>query len=186
MIRDAETCEWIVTHVSRHKPAATFTQPQSNSCNCCYNSCTILIFTNTSNCNNNWILRNGRFREAGIVVFTLASTSAKHEQKHEGPPESPTTARELDFDDDDIPASPKPRVSADVMSPPPRQNVTAGDGITPPQDPRPTTNPRDQAENILRDAFPTIEPSVIRAVLVASGGQVEPAFNALLSMNVSE
>jgi hypothetical protein len=30
-------------------------------------------------------------------------------------------------------------------------------------------------------AFPDIDSNVIKAVLVASGGKVEPAFNALLS-----
>jgi len=35
---------------------------------------------------------------------------------------------------------------------------------------------------ILQEAFPSVEPSVIRAVLRASSGRVEPAFNALLEM----
>lgn len=46
-------------------------------------------------------------------------------------------------------------------------------------------SPREQAEQTLREAFPTIEASVVRAVLVASGGQVEPAFNALLGTILS-
>lgn len=37
-----------------------------------------------------------------------------------------------------------------------------------------------QAENTLKEAFPTIDAAVVRAVLRASGGNVEPAFNALL------
>lgn len=37
-----------------------------------------------------------------------------------------------------------------------------------------------QAENTLKEAFPTIDAAVVRAVLRASGGSVEPAFNALL------
>ena len=41
-------------------------------------------------------------------------------------------------------------------------------------------NPVQQAENTLKEAFPSIDPSVIKAVLRASGGNVEPAFNALL------
>lgn len=45
-----------------------------------------------------------------------------------------------------------------------------------------TLNPREQAEATLREAFPSIDAAVVKAVLVASGGQVEPAFNALLSM----
>lgn len=86
-----------------------------------------------------------------------------------GPPESPTTARELDFDDDDVPASPK---------------ISKAPGATeesapPAQPPRPTS-PREQAEQTLREAFPSIDASVVKAILVASRGQVEPAFNALL------
>lgn len=37
-----------------------------------------------------------------------------------------------------------------------------------------------QAENTLKEAFPNIDVAVIKAVLQASGGSVEPAFNALL------
>jgi hypothetical protein len=43
-------------------------------------------------------------------------------------------------------------------------------------------SPRQQAENTLKEAFPTIDAGVVRAVLTASGGNVEPAFNALLGM----
>jgi len=43
-------------------------------------------------------------------------------------------------------------------------------------------NPQVQAENTLIEAFPSIDAKVVKAVLVASGGEVEPAFNALLSM----
>lgn len=32
----------------------------------------------------------------------------------------------------------------------------------------------------LKEAFPTVDDNVIKAILRASGGQVEPAFNALL------
>jgi hypothetical protein len=42
---------------------------------------------------------------------------------------------------------------------------------------------REQAELTLREAFPTIDASVIKAVLTASRGDVEPAFNALLGMS---
>lgn len=52
----------------------------------------------------------------------------------------------------------------------------------PPAKPPRPPNPRAQAEQTLREAFPTIDHSVIRAVLSASGGQTEPAFNALLEM----
>lgn len=44
-------------------------------------------------------------------------------------------------------------------------------------------SPQQQAENTLIEAFPDIDTKVVKAVLRASGGQVEPAFNALLSMS---
>lgn len=44
-------------------------------------------------------------------------------------------------------------------------------------------SPQQQAQNTLIEAFPDIDSNVIKAVLVASGGKVEPAFNALLSMS---
>jgi hypothetical protein len=43
-------------------------------------------------------------------------------------------------------------------------------------------SPQQQAENTLKEAFPSIDASVVKAVLIASGGKVEPAFNALLGM----
>lgn len=50
----------------------------------------------------------------------------------------------------------------------------------PPQPPRPMS-PQQQAQATLHEAFPSIDPAVVRAVLVASSGQIEPAFTALLS-----
>ena len=100
----------------------------------------------------------------------------------DGPPESPTTARELDFDDEDVPASPK------IAKPSGEEHKAINQGTTggqpPPQPPR-SPNPQEQAELTLREAFPSIDASVVKAVLVASGGQVEPAFNALLSMELA-
>src|SRR5271154_5076422 len=95
------------------------------------------------------------------------------------PPESPTTARPLDFDDDaqdqgahsnlldEEPATSKPSTIVDVP---------------PAKPPRPLP-PHEQAEMTLKEAFPSIDPAVVRAVLTASGGSVEPAFNALLGMS---
>jgi hypothetical protein len=112
------------------------------------------------------------------------------------PPESPTTARELDFDDDnDAPvASTNASATAHetvVTSPPPppskspKPSVRFSEGdteIPPPKPPRPMS-PRQQAQNTLVEAFPDTDSKVIQAVLVASGWKVEPAFNALLSMS---
>jgi hypothetical protein len=44
-------------------------------------------------------------------------------------------------------------------------------------------SPREQAEQTLKEAFPSIDAGVIRAVLTASRGDIEPAFNALLGMS---
>lgn len=60
--------------------------------------------------------------------------------------------------------------------PPPKDDA-------PPSKPARPINPREQAENTLREAFPSIDISVIKAVLTASGGSLEPAFNALLGMS---
>jgi len=51
----------------------------------------------------------------------------------------------------------------------------------PPQKPPRPVDPQVQAQNTLIEAFPDVDPNVVKAVLVASGGKVEPAFNALLS-----
>lgn len=52
----------------------------------------------------------------------------------------------------------------------------------PPQKPPRPVDTQAQAQNTLIEAFPGVDSNVIKAVLVASGGKVEPAFNALLSM----
>lgn len=99
----------------------------------------------------------------------------------EGQPESPTTAQPLDFDDDDNIAAPTPTTmsaSDDISKP----NPPPKDEAPPAKPPRPV-NPRDQAEQTLREAFPDVEHAVVKAVLIASGGQLEPAFNALLAMS---
>ncbi|KAH0543850.1 hypothetical protein FGG08_001889 [Glutinoglossum americanum] len=82
--------------------------------------------------------------------------------------ESPTTARPLDFDDEPL--------NAGSTSPHPAAEESA-----PPKPPRPLS-PQQQAEATLREAFPSIDAAVVRAVLTASGGRIEPAFNALLGM----
>lgn len=49
----------------------------------------------------------------------------------------------------------------------------------PAKPPRPLT-PQQQSIQTLKEAFPEIDAAVIGAVLQASGGNIEPAFNALL------
>ena len=102
------------------------------------------------------------------------------------PPESPTTERELDFhDDNDATTS---STHENITSPPhtsksPKPGVRFNEDATdiPPQKPPRPVDPNVQAQNTLIEAFPDVDSNVIKAVLVASGGKVEPAFNALLS-----
>ncbi|KAL5043683.1 hypothetical protein BDW71DRAFT_116592 [Aspergillus fruticulosus] len=88
-------------------------------------------------------------------------------------PESPTTARPLDFDDE------VQEIGVTCASSAPAQQSTTE--TAPPKPPRPLS-PRQQAENTLKEAFPSVEVSVIKAVLVASSYDVERAFHALLGM----
>lgn len=92
-------------------------------------------------------------------------------QTRSPPPESPTTVAQFDMDDDDVQES---ATGTGV----PASNKTA-DEVPPPKPPRPLS-PQQQAENTLKEAFPSIDAAVVKAVLIASGGRVEPAFNALL------
>ncbi|GAB1198794.1 hypothetical protein BDV32DRAFT_150232 [Aspergillus pseudonomiae] len=88
-------------------------------------------------------------------------------------PESPTTARPLDFDDE-----PQESGITSVSAAVAQQNATEA---APQKPPRPLS-PQQQSETTLKEAFPTIEVSVIKAVLVASNWDVERAFHALLGM----
>ena len=112
----------------------------------------------------------------------MCNLSNEESQKHGGPPpESPTTARELDFDDEPqepLAANPK---QAPILR---TEHQAFGEDAPPPKPPRPLP-PIQQAENTLREAFPTIDVAVIKAVLRASRGNVEPAFDALLGTKES-
>ncbi|RMZ86153.1 hypothetical protein DV737_g200, partial [Chaetothyriales sp. CBS 132003] len=93
--------------------------------------------------------------------------------------ESPTTARPLDFDSDhDVEPKTVPTPTKADSAPKP----VAKDEAPPPKPPRPLS-PREQAEATLKEAFPSIDASIVKAVLTASRGQIEPAFNALLGMS---
>ncbi|KAI1760892.1 hypothetical protein GGR53DRAFT_507956 [Hypoxylon sp. FL1150] len=108
-------------------------------------------------------------------------------------PESPTTVRPFEMDDDDIqetgvlgdesthPPTALPATAA-ATSATTNANQTASDNSAPPKPPRPLTE-QQKNELILKEAFPSIEVPVIKAVLAASGGQIDPAFNALLGMS---
>ncbi|KAL4930071.1 uncharacterized protein BDV17DRAFT_259774 [Aspergillus undulatus] len=87
-------------------------------------------------------------------------------------PESPTTARPLDFDDE-------PQETGVTSAPASAHQSTTE--AAPPKPPRPVS-PQQQAEATLKEAFPSVETSVVKAVLMASNYDVERAFHALLGM----
>ncbi|EGE79673.1 CUE domain-containing protein [Blastomyces dermatitidis ATCC 18188] len=93
-------------------------------------------------------------------------------------PESPTTARPLDFDDEPQESGVIPMQTPSA----PNLSSTGGNEGAPPKPPRPLS-PMQQAEINLKEAFPSIDASVIKAVLVASDGNVERSFHALLGMS---
>ncbi|KAG5816464.1 hypothetical protein H9Q74_006603 [Fusarium xylarioides] len=110
----------------------------------------------------------------------------------ESGPESPTTARPLDLDDDDVqesgvldsnttPAAATNTTTTQAQAQAQAQAPTPTNETAPPKPPRPVSEAQ-KNETILKEAFPTVELSVIKAVLRASGGRVEPAFHALLEM----
>lgn len=112
--------------------------------------------------------------------------------------ESMTTREEINFDGDNehdqetgtVTASGQehalPNPPAAIPSPKPRVSFQDGHEEIPPQKPPRPLSPQQYAENTLIEAFPSIDAKVVKAVLVASGGKVEPAFNALLSMTDPE
>lgn len=102
-------------------------------------------------------------------------------------PESPTTARPLEMDDDDVQdtaalgtddAAARSAAATSTTAP---GTAPATEEAAPPKPPRPVSEAQKNAQ-ILKEAFPSVDLSVIKAVLTASGGRVEPAFNALLEM----
>ncbi|KAK5129319.1 hypothetical protein LTR08_003599 [Meristemomyces frigidus] len=107
--------------------------------------------------------------------------------------EAATTREEMDFDDNEhehgsgtvspLGHETSSRPAAKSPSPKPRVSFQeAAEDIPPTKPPRPLS-PQLQAENTLIEAFPSIDTKVVKAVLAASGGKVEPAFNALLGMS---
>lgn len=120
-------------------------------------------------------------------------------------PESPTTVKPLDLSDDEdvqesgvinmdngtaksnasttaASATEPSKASEPATSTSTNPTTAASDEVAPPKPPRPVTE-QQKNEAILKEAFPSIEASVIKAVLIASGGRIDPAFNALLAMS---
>ena len=95
--------------------------------------------------------------------------------------ESPRTARDPDFDDDEHEQSlPVPERQPTPKGGPKRVSFQEEEGPAPPPKPPRPMSPRAKAEATLIEAFPSIDIKVVKAVLMASNGRVEPAFNALL------
>ncbi|KAK6454051.1 uncharacterized protein RJT20DRAFT_131557 [Scheffersomyces xylosifermentans] len=79
--------------------------------------------------------------------------------------------------DEAKPAEPAKSAVTDVVDVPLTENNDDDNG--PPQPPRPV-DAVTRVTNELKEAFPNIEEKIITAVLIASQGVVDPAFNALL------
>ena len=73
---------------------------------------------------------------------------------------------------DPTPLSAGSTTASSIPQPQPTQTA-------PPKPPRPQS-PMSQAKATLKEAFPDVDEAIIEAVLIASGGSIEPAFNALL------
>jgi len=111
------------------------------------------------------------------------STTTTTTSKPSSGAESPRTARDPDFDDDDVHEQhnlPVPERQPTPKGGPKRVSFQEDEGPPPPPKPPRPMSPRAKAEATLIEAFPSIDVKVVKAVLVASNGKVEPAFNALL------
>ncbi|KAF4123746.1 CUE protein [Geosmithia morbida] len=82
-------------------------------------------------------------------------------------------------------ASAGPAAAATATSPKPASIEAGDDEVPPSKPPRPPTEAQ-KNEMILKEAFPGVDAPVIKAVISASGGNVERAFNALLQMTDPE
>lgn len=96
------------------------------------------------------------------------------------------------MDDDDVQESTTASDTAPVATPtkqPPTTksaatpiepaNTLAEPESAPEKPPRPMSEAQKNVST-LKEAFPTVDDAVVKAVLTASGGKVEPAFHALL------
>jgi hypothetical protein len=114
-----------------------------------------------------------------ILALETAANTSSHQTKGSSGAESPTTVRPLEMDDDDLQESSV--LSGDA---PAGAKAATVEEVPPPKPPRPLS-PQQQAESTLKEAFPSIDAAVVKAVLTASGGRIEPAFNALLGINLN-
>ncbi|KAK6510023.1 ubiquitin-binding protein cue5 [Arthrobotrys musiformis] len=102
----------------------------------------------------------------------------------EEPLDDPPTTKPLKSTD--VPTATAPPAASQTVTAPPAPTVESvaeeGEEAPPPKPPRPVSK-FEQGVATLAEAFPDIDVGVIKAVLTASGGRVEPAFNALLGMS---
>ncbi|KAG7664032.1 CUE5 [[Candida] subhashii] len=82
----------------------------------------------------------------------------------------------LNDDKEETSKQPSPSAKAEEAK---QEATEEEEGEAPPQPPRPV-DPIQQITQDLQDAFPNIEEKIITAVLIASQGNPDPAFNALL------
>lgn len=138
-------------------------------------------------------------RQAGVPLrgsYVAKTKMASNTDKNSSPvsplrpEESATTREEMNFDDEQESGTISPqghetptKLPAKAPSPRPRVSFQEGHEEIPPTKPPRPLSPMVQAENTLIEAFPSIDTKVVKAVLNASGGRVEPAFNALLGMS---
>lgn len=138
-----------------------------------------------------------------LILTTFPFSPQQDKPAHATMPESPTTARPLEMDDDEGQESGVVNEPQGAAGNAPKEgegkegkeggsDTPAGDAAPtasspnadtgeapPPKPPRPLTEAQ-KNELTLKEAFPSVEIGVIKAVLRASRGQVEPAFHALL------
>ncbi|KAG9256328.1 CUE domain protein [Emericellopsis atlantica] len=134
----------------------------------------------------------------GLLIMAGPTETPNKRQSYSGGAESPTTVRPFEMDDDDVqdsgvlsPDGNTTSISAatatntaantSTVATPPAPTVTDEEEPAPAKPPRPMTEAQ-KNQQTLKEAFPSIDMGVIKAVLSASGGRVEPAFNALLEM----
>ncbi|EFQ96735.1 hypothetical protein MGYG_08660 [Nannizzia gypsea CBS 118893] len=96
-------------------------------------------------------------------------------------PESPTTARPLDFDDEPQETGLTSTITTSRSSS--QLNLAANMQSQGQTQTHRAPNPHQRVIDDLREAFPNIDGPVVKAVVVASDGNVERAFNALLGMS---
>ena len=133
----------------------------------------------------------------GLVLSRRPTTNPSLQTKT-SPPESPTTVRPFEMDDDDVADTslmeePRQPTASTAAAPLTTQTATtptansrpgAPDDAPPPKPPRPLTEAQ-KNESILKEAFPSVNLPVIKAILTASSGNMERAINALLGTSTS-